>query len=170
MRISKVVAGLKSISRDSRHDPTEKVDVESLLNESVAMCLEKFSSHGVSIQIAPFSSMTFFCRPTEISQILINLLNNAFDAVENQPEKWIRLSACADQINKTVEISVSDSGTGVPLNLRDKIMQPFFTTKDMGKGTGLGLSISRGLAQAQGGDLFFDKASAHTRFVIRLPL
>ena len=72
-------------------------------------------------------------------------------------------------MGKDVEISVTDSGRGIPEKIRDKVGQPFFTTKVAGPGTGLGLSISRGIVEAHGGSLHLDPDREHTRFVVILP-
>ena len=60
-------------------------------------------------------------------------------------------------------------GPGVPLEIRDKIFQPFFTTKEVGKGTGLGLSVAGGIVESHGGELRYDMESGSSRFVARLP-
>jgi signal transduction histidine kinase len=67
------------------------------------------------------------------------------------------------------KIAVTDSGHGIPPNIRGKMGQPFFTNKEVGKGTGLGLSISRGIVEAHGGRLALDTESPHTRFMVALP-
>jgi len=64
---------------------------------------------------------------------------------------------------------VSDSGAAIPPELREKIMEPFFTTKEVGKGTGLGLPIAKGIAEAHGGRLYLDGEAPATTFVIELP-
>lgn len=69
-----------------------------------------------------------------------------------------------------LQISVTDSGKGIPSNIAEKLMQPFFTTKEVGKGTGLGLSISKGIIEDHQGSLWYDSSCANTRFVIDLPL
>jgi len=99
----------------------------------------------------------------------LNLLNNAFDAVSNfeQKEKWVRLTV--ERLPRGVEFSMTDSGPGIPRELRPKIMQPFFTTKPVGQGTGLGLSISRGIIEAHSGRFYLDETSERTRFVVWLP-
>jgi len=97
----------------------------------------------------------------------LNLLNNAVDAVQALPEKWVRLSVF--EKGDELEIAITDSGNGIPESLRAKMGQPFFTTKEVGQGTGLGLSISRGIVEAHGGTLQLDTSCAHTRFVVRLP-
>ena len=93
--------------------------------------------YSVELRVAPVEkSLRIDCRPTEISQVLLNLLNNAVDAVQPLPEKWVELQV--KNVGKDVEISVTDSGRGIPEKIRDKVGQLFFTTKVVGQGTGLG--------------------------------
>jgi signal transduction histidine kinase len=99
--------------------------------------------------------------------VILNLLNNAVDAVGPLADKWVEVQVKG--IGEEVEISVMDSGSGIPEKLRDKIGQPFFTTKTIGQGTGLGLSISKGIVEAHGGRLSLDLECEHTRFLVRLP-
>jgi signal transduction histidine kinase len=67
-------------------------------------------------------------------------------------------------------IAVTDSGPGIPKEIVDKIMQPFFTTKPVGKGTGLGLSLSAGIMQTHGGALVIDSSCANTKFILEFPI
>jgi len=99
---------------------------------------------------------------------LLNLLNNAHDAIAHLPEKWVRVSVKA--LGDTVEIRVRDSGRGIPPDIAQKIFQPFFTTKEIGKGTGMGLSISLGIIKAHSGRLTLDESEPNTCFVLSLPL
>ena len=98
--------------------------------------------------------------------MLLNLLNNSYDAVVDQPERWIKVDVLDK--NELLEIAVTDSGPGIPAPIAEKIMSPFFTTKPPGKGTGLGLSISSNIMTDHGGSLTVDGSSPHTRFVISL--
>ena len=107
------------------------------------------------------------CRPNEVSQVLLNLLNNSYDAVEELEDKWIQVVTSIK--NDKVCISVIDSGNGISQEIANEIMQPFFTTKPIGKGTGLGLSISKNLLESQQGELIIDHESANTKFDILLP-
>jgi len=72
--------------------------------------------------------------------------------------------------NRRIKIIITDSGPGIPPELYEKIMQPFFTTKELNKGTGLGLSISLGLVEDHGGTLTIDRECSNTRFVVELPI
>ncbi len=85
----------------------------------------------------------------EFKQVILNLLNNAIDAVENLPDKAIELECTAE--NNTVRITISDNGPGFA-NL-DRAFDPFYTTKPIGKGTGLGLSICYGIVKEHGGEI-----------------
>jgi signal transduction histidine kinase len=98
----------------------------------------------------------------------MNLLSNAYDAINALSSKWIELRAEEAGAN-VIRVSITDCGHGIRSEVADKIMDPFFTTKDVGCGTGLGLSISRGIVEEHQGRLFYDPTSNHTRFVMDLP-
>lgn len=167
-RIVKIVHGLRSFSRDGDRDPFEIVEVKSLLENTLTLCHQKFIYNRIELSVSYDSpQLTIQCRSVQLSQVILNLLNNAFDAVESALEKWIKVEV--KEVNHGVEIRVTDSGTGVPEQYREKIFQPFFTLKDVGKGTGLGLSISRRIMESQGGSLELDLNSPHTSFVVRIP-
>jgi C4-dicarboxylate-specific signal transduction histidine kinase len=100
-------------------------------------------------------------------QVLLSLISNSFDAVEHLPEKWVHVEVSS--LNNVFQISVTDSGAGIPKAVVEKIMQPFFTTKPIGKGSGLGLSVATGIAQDHHGSLKYDNTSKHTRFVLEIP-
>lgn len=167
-RIAKIVTGLLMFSQDRNEDSFKKVSLSSIFEDTLPFCYERFRAHDIEL-ICPSISpdLLISCRPVQISQILVNLLNNAFDAVETCHEKWVSLKVFENANH--IEIHVQDSGPGVPNEVQDKIMQPFFTTKNVNKGTGLGLSISRGIAEGHGGSLALDRSSPHTNFVLRLP-
>jgi len=167
-RIARIVQGLRSFSRDGSNDPFSAVNVHQLIEETLSFCNERFKYLGVRVSIEDFKKdLSLEGRATELSQVLLNLLNNANDAIMDLKEKWIKISVS----NKKdwVEIQVTDSGKGIPLDIQRKIFQPFFTTKEIGKGTGLGLSISSGIIQSYRGELKIDHKSPNTCFIIRLP-
>lgn len=125
-------------------------------------------SRRVELLISPIPpEWTSSCRAAQVSQVILNLLSNAFDAVSESERPWVRVDI-AEEAERFV-ISVTDSGTGVPESIREKMMVPFFTTKPPGKGTGLGLGISRNIMQALGGDLSYKAEAPNTTFVVQLP-
>jgi two-component system CheB/CheR fusion protein len=104
----------------------------------------------------------------QIVQLLLNLLQNAFDAISTvDGDKWIAIEVAVRE--QSIVLSVIDSGGGIAPLLRERIMEPFFTTKPPGKGTGLGLSISRSIAQDHGGELRYEERGGHTCFSLILP-
>jgi signal transduction histidine kinase len=168
-RISKIVKGMRSLSRDSRADPFQMVSVSTLLQDCLSLCGDRAKAENISIDfVKPEYDPVVFCRGSEICQVLLNLLNNAFDAVGGQPSPWVKIEVKEQRDH--VEFSVTDSGPGIPKETRARILEPFFTTKEAGKGLGLGLSISASIVEAHGGKLYLDQSSPSTRFVFTLPL
>ena len=167
-RIARIVKGLRTFTRKGENDPLEMASLQQIINETIDLCAERFKLHSVELRLADIPAATLQCRPIEISQIILNLLNNAHDAIENLEERWIEIGATVT--NETVRIAVTDSGHGIAPEVVSKIMEPFFTTKGIGRGTGLGLSISSGIAKSHHGELFYDPSSANTRFILQLPL
>lgn len=167
-RISKIIKGLRSFSRDGSQDPFEICKLQTIVDDALELCRERFESNHVAIEVIPFDPKdTISCRATELGQVLLNLLNNAHDAVVSLDQKWVRVEVL--QHHDWITLSVTDSGNGIPEAIQRKIMQPFFTTKDVGKGTGLGLSISKGIVESHGGKLTIDSQCPNTRFIISLP-
>lgn len=166
-RIANIVKGLRTFSMDGSKDPFTTVKLKSVIEDTLSLCQERFKEHEMALRVPIIrEDITLDCRPTEIGQVLLNLLNNAYDAVHSAQEKWIEIEI---RDGDSIEISVSDSGAGIQPELRNKIMEPFFTTKEIGKGTGLGLSISKGIIESHNGTLVLDPKSKHTKFVIRIP-
>lgn len=165
-RIGKIVKSLKSFARDGETDPFVPTPLHQILDETIVLCEEKFRNRGVLLKYAKFPDhLSLKCRPVQISQIILNLLQNGLDAVEHLPERWVEISY--EENHYGLEVRVTDSGGGIPEHIREKILQPFFTTKEVGKGTGLGLSISKGIMDAHHGELHIDTNCSNTRFVLK---
>jgi signal transduction histidine kinase len=166
-RIRRIVDSLRAFARDAEQDPIRPEPVARIVEETVEICSERFRHHSIDLRVDPIADdLVAECRSVQVSQILLNLLSNAYDAVERQSVRWVRIRAAAD--GERVRITVTDSGPGVPPDLENRIMEPFFTTKEIGKGTGLGLSVSKGIAEAHGGQLTLDRLSLDTCFVLTL--
>jgi two-component system, NtrC family, sensor kinase len=117
------------------------------------------------------------CVVQDISRVILNLINNAFDAVRERelegktPNFKPSVILTTKQINNTISISISDNGKGIPKDIQEKIFEPFFTTKPAGQGTGLGLSLSYDIIKAHGGDLKVkSELNDFTEFSVNLPL
>lgn len=169
-RIAKIVSGLRFFARDGTNLPVAKVNLDSIIEETLSFCSEKMHIGNIKLTVnRTYLNDNIFleCRAVEISQVLFYLINNANDAISTLTEKWIQLNVIENV--ETVEINIIDSGPGIPKELQDQIMLPFFTTKEVGKGTGLGLSISRGIINSHLGNFFIDNSCVNTKFVIILP-
>jgi signal transduction histidine kinase len=167
-RVAKIVRGLKSFARNGNNDPLQETSVRSIIDDTISLCTERFRLRGVQLTVSiPPEDLIINCRAVEICQVVLNLINNAFDAVSELEEKWVTLQVI--NFEEDVEIRVTDSGPGIPETLQEKIFNPFFTTKAVGQGTGMGLSISHGIIKTHGGKIFLDKSSMNTCFVIRMP-
>jgi PAS domain S-box-containing protein len=168
-RISRIVRSLRHVARESSADEFRETPVRQIVEEALELCAERFRAHNIHLAVSAIDPEAVInCREAQISQVLLNLLQNAYDElVDQEGERWVKLDVtyCAGW----VVFSVSDSGRGISPEHRAHIMEPFFTTKPVGRGIGLGLSISRSIALEHGGTLELDEASPHTCFRLKLP-
>src|SRR5260370_32322391 len=115
--------------------------------------------------------------PQEITRVFMNLFSNSFYAAHKRAQQTADasfqplLTIATRDLGEAVEVKVRDNGIGIPPDIRDKMFQPFFTTKPTGEGTGLGLSLSYDIVtQQHGGTIAVDsEEGAFTEFTIRLP-
>jgi len=167
-RVAKIIKGLRAFARfnaDMEFTPVKIIDV---INETVDLCKERFKVNNVTLRIDVKNENTIVTsRGTQLSQVLLNLLNNAYDAISERLDRWIQLESY--ESGDFVILTVTDSGLGIPASIVDKLFQPFFTTKGVDKGTGLGLSMSHGIIGDHGGKIYIDSKSHHTKFVVEIP-
>lgn len=167
-RIEKIINSMKTLAHEGHDDPVFKTSIHAMINDLQDLFSDKFQSRRIQFSTNDYDhSISFECRSHEIMQILVNLLNNAVDAISDKEKKWIRIDV--SQKGNEVEIAIMDSGSGIPKEVIEKLFMPFFSTKRVQYGTGLGLSISRSLIQRHHGTLVYDTQSPFTRFVISLP-
>ncbi len=166
-RIVKIIKGLKSLSRDGNRDPFAPFSVSAMV-EDVKMLVEmKVKTHSINFNISVCDhSLLAYGREVQISQVLVNLIGNAIDAVMSSDDKWINVDIYEN--NNDIEFKITDCGRGIPESLREQIMRPFFTTKELNKGTGLGLSISKNIIEEHGGDLVYNHECDNTQFIFTL--
>jgi two-component system, NtrC family, sensor kinase len=171
-RCSKITQAILEFGRKS--EPAEKdVDVGEFISQVTSMITEKASVQGIRLK-KEISDQNPVVRvdPAQLQQVLLNLLNNAIDAItERHGCEGGELSIQAGpDTNARVKISVRDNGAGIsPENLK-KIFAPFFTTKPAGKGTGLGLYVCYGIIEGMGGTLEVEsQKGVGTTFVVHLP-
>ena len=169
-RIGKIVEGLRDFSREDKKTPAETVLVKTILESTLELCRDKFLQAGVQLQVVDESDaeIKLTCRPIQISQVLLNLINNGFYAAEKLSLKWVQVKITSN--SGKIQFAVTDSGVGLTTDARLNLFKPFFTTKPMGQGTGLGLSISKNIIESHQGELTLDTNAKNTRFIFTLPL
>ena len=174
-RIAKIVRSLRAFSGhvDCGQGATGG-RVADLVDDVLPLIADTLRRHSIALDTQlEQPDLVAACQPMQLTQALYHLLSNACDAVAELPDpaaRWIKIRTEANPSGEQMTISISDGGRGVPEDIRHRIMDPFFTTKDVGKGRGLGLSVAKGVADSNGGRLWLDPDAAHTTFVIELPI
>jgi signal transduction histidine kinase len=165
-RISKITNGLLNLARKPKLLDLPKCEVDQVINETVAVCQQRLRNLDIKFKYTCDELPIWAAISSgELNQVLLNLLNNSVDAIEHLTERSIEIKVLRNQ--ESIELSVIDSGKIAP-ELKNKVLDPFFTTKPLGKGTGLGLSISRSIVDSHGGKLSLDFAHPTTKFVVAL--
>lgn len=169
-RIEKIVKSMRSLAHQGEQDPMLPTLASGIVDDLKDLCSERFRNHGIQLSfVYPDKDLHLECRSHEILQVLVNLLNNAFDAIDEKNEKrWVRFESRL--MDNEIEFSVTDSGGGISPEIARDIFKPFFSTKKVQYGTGLGLSISRNLIQRHQGKLDFISENGTTKFRVLLPL
>ncbi|MBI1342042.1 MAG: hypothetical protein GC171_03800 [Terrimonas sp.] len=178
-RADAIVKGMLQHSQTStgKKEPT---DINALFDEYL-----RLSYHGLRAKDKSFNATmkTDFDESIgninivsqDIGRVILNLINNAFYAVDEKKKRGVEgyeptVSVSTKKVGNKVEIKVSDNGSGIPESVKEKIFQPFFTTKPTGSGTGLGLSLSYDIVKAHGGELKVESGESEgTEFIIQLP-
>ncbi len=166
-KISKITKSLRRLSTNEQHIEKESVLIKDIIDDVVSVCSFRNSRSDVKFNVhVPNEKLILMCKQVEISQILINLINNAHDAIEKLEHKQIDITV--ETSDRRIIMRVRDSGPNAYEKIHEKIMSPFFTTKGV-KGTGLGLSISKKIAESYDGTLEMNPNSESTEFVLNLP-
>jgi two-component system NtrC family sensor kinase len=167
-RCKEITHKLLSFARktDSRVQETE---INDLIDEIIALSEQsaKYGKITINTYFQKDLPSTYLAQ-SEMQQVLLNLINNAVDAMENEGGS-LDISTRLEE--DTIVIQIADDGPGIPESNLSRIFEPFFTTKPVGKGTGLGLSICYGIIQKMGGQITVESiVDSGTTFRIRLPI
>jgi len=167
-RIRQTVRGLLDYARQRPPAPTD-VDVHEVMDASLRLVQPALHKKRVTTDIRVVSgSVHVHADRAQLMQVLVNLLLNAAEA--SSANQTITLDARPDPAAGGVKLIVRDEGCGIPDDIKDRICDPFFTTKPEGQGTGLGLSVSLGIIRNHGGELTFEsEEGAGTTAIVRLP-
>jgi C4-dicarboxylate-specific signal transduction histidine kinase len=169
-RISNTTKGLLNFSNKDKQVESKLIGINDTIEKSLYYLNEKFKSKGVKVRLDLDNSLGVEVIATinQISQVFVSLLNNALEAVQHAPGSWVEISS--DKDAEHLILKVTDSGHGIPVAIQDKIMRPFFSTKNQASALGLGLSSAQGIIKSIGGDIQLNKKSLHTQFLITLPM
>lgn len=168
-RMTKVIRSLREFTlQDTLDTPTD-----TFLSESWHMVMrligERLNASGIEGRFADLEAnggLKVVARPVDLVQTIIGIINNAIDAIDKLPHKWIEVHVLYDETYVTLRFI--DSGSGISPDIEEKIFSPFFTTKDPGSGMGMGLSVARQMMRSVGGDLRCISGQKHTTFEIML--
>jgi two-component system C4-dicarboxylate transport sensor histidine kinase DctB len=173
-QMGSIIQPLKGFARKSLAQPAP-TDVAHAVGNALFLYDQRLRKEGVTVlnRCEP-GQVIAWCDPNRLEQVLINLIGNAMDAMRDLPEgaaKVLTLEAACDPAHDPpLRIEVSDSGPGVPEDVRQRLFEPFFTTKEVGVGLGLGLAISRDIVRESHGDLEADnRPGGGACFTVRLP-
>lgn len=167
-RIEQIVSGLKMYSHTSPQGPSySPQNLNELLDSSLAILNHKLETQQIQVQKNYQKLPDCLCDGGKISQLFLNLIENAIDAMPEAGQ--LQISTQVDKHHLWVDIQ--DNGSGIPEAIEQKIFDPFFTTKKVGEGTGLGLWLSQGIIQQHKGNLIWERlAEGGTRFRVCLPI
>lgn len=168
LRVSDIVQSLKALSRDTSDDTFTTSDLFEVLNQAVTISKERLKSLEIPLSIECKENINVKLKIGEITQVFLNLINNAIDEIKDTSAPWIKIT-CLESDNYYI-INFQDSGTGIPSDIADRIFDPFFTTKEAGLGTGLGLGICHDIIASHGGEITYLSDEKNTTFQIRLPI
>lgn len=174
-RINVVVRDLLDYARPESGPPSGRqalADVTEVASDALALVRPQKEWKGVDVNIDIPAGLRVRLSPQRLTQVLLNLLLNAGAVLFEKPSSATRtVTVRALMVSDArARLEVEDNGPGVPANMRDRIFDPFVTTKDVGSGTGLGLAVCRGIIEGAGGQISVDPAyDRGARFVVELP-
>lgn len=168
-RIKKIVSSLRLLSREAERDPMVECDLAPIIEDTLGLVEQRLKENGITLQADPIPEVKFCGRATQLSQVLLNLLNNAFDALQETATKNKTIRVTYKVLPRCFQIELHDNGPGIPEAVIEKIFSPFFTTKPVGQGTGLGLSISKTIVEEHKGKIWCESKPGDTRFIVELP-
>jgi signal transduction histidine kinase len=168
LRCSKIVSSLRYYAH-THHLEYKTCQLDEILEDTLVLIDHQLNDLSIRVETEIQDDLpAFYCMRYQISQLLVNLLINARDAVGEHGEIKVTLAHHPDP--GMFEIRVADSGEGIHPEIEEEIFKPFFTTKEVGQGTGLGLFIVSGIVEAHGGEIQVEsELGTGTEFIITFP-
>lgn len=165
MRTTEIIKGLRLFTRSDQEEKTSG-NLADFIQAALLLLKNQYKNKAEVILNMPEQMAPISCYPGLLTQALVNILHNAFDAISEKG----RVEITVKQENEWTTIKISDNGKGMDAEVRSKIFDPFFTTKDVGGGMGLGLSITHGIIGKHGGNISVESTPGQgSEFVIEIP-
>ena len=177
-RVAQIVRGLLAFARQDAKGRS-MANLNDIIDAALTLVQTVIRHDQITLELnVPEGLPQMQCRSQQLEQVIVNLLTNARDALNEKfpgyhENKKIHISArlFEKEGKPWIRTTVEDHGTGIPTNVRERVFDPFYTTKPAGQGTGLGLAISYGIVKEHGGELHFETERGHyTRFHLDLPV
>jgi len=169
-RISAVVKGMRTFIQDSTMGFVRNIKIHELLENTLSFVKTKLINVDIELRVTNNipPEQIIDCHPSQIAEVILNLIYNSIDAIYKLPTRWISIEL--SQNNQSIHISITDSGSNIKPDIAKYIFEPFFTTKEDYRGQGLGLYISKTFIEEHGGTIVLDTTAAHTCFRISIPV
>ena len=168
-RTRDIVMGLRSFSR-LEEAKIKRVSLKEGIEDTLRL-LSGEVKNRIEVHTEYADVPDVLCYASQLNQVFMNILTNAAQAIEGEGHIWIKLSQVKFAGKQHAQVSIKDSGKGIPAEALEKIFDPFYTTKTVGQGTGLGLSISYGIVKKHGGDIQVkSEIGKGTEFIINVPI
>jgi PAS domain S-box-containing protein len=175
LRMKKIIQQLREFTRKSVED-FQEIEIRHVIEESLKLLDQQFRSRGIEVKIEQDSDLPkIYCNPFQLEQVFINLATNARDAIEatgNASGKIeISVRKKSNDPKRFLEVEFRDDGIGMNSETKNRALDPFYTTKEVGKGTGLGLSVSYGILSKIHGSIMIESTPGKgASFLLTLPV
>jgi len=169
IRCRDLVQDLLTFSRVAKSE-REPLDLNQTVERALSLVKAEARVHNINVvkSLAP-KLPPILGTPNQIQQVVINLANNALDAMGGQGTLTITTGLIKEEGRTWVTLAVTDTGSGIPADVLPRIFEPFFTTKPVGKGTGLGLGLVHEIVQKHSGTIQVESHPGHTEFLVKFP-
>ena len=169
-RIDSIIKGIKTLSKNADSDKLDHVKISDIREQLEDILTPKLELLEMEYQfVSNCLEATISVREIQIIQVLVNLINNSVDAISDLTHKWVHINSYIE--DKNVIFTITDSGNGIPKDIRSQLFDLFFTTKSReNKGTGIGLALASQIIKSHNGTLNYNPNSDNTQFVIAIPI
>ena len=168
--IRKVKIFTRDLMRFSKNMPLDckNMNVNQVMIETIELMETQLKNKNIQVRKKLESVQEIYADDLQLQQVFVNLIDNAIHAMEDSQEKILTIRT--EDIGNSLSIQVSDTGAGIPSNIRDRIFEPFFTTKKHKEGKGLGLSVCFGIVKGHKGNIHIEsQVNRGSAFIIELP-